>query len=36
MPPAQVEWILLHELAHIHRHDYLVNLLQTVAEGLFF
>jgi beta-lactamase regulating signal transducer with metallopeptidase domain len=33
---AQVEAILAHELAHIRRHDYLVNLLQTLAETLFF
>jgi GWxTD domain-containing protein len=32
----QVESILLHELAHIRRHDYLVNLLQIVVEGLVF
>ncbi|MCX6633235.1 MAG: GWxTD domain-containing protein [Candidatus Solibacter sp.] len=36
LPAAQVETILLHELAHIRRHDYLVNLLQIVAEGLVF
>ena len=36
MPAGQVEAILLHELAHIRRHDYLVNLLQTVAESLLF
>ena len=29
LPAGQVESILLHELAHIRRHDYLVNLLQT-------
>jgi uncharacterized protein (TIGR03435 family) len=33
---AQVEAILAHELAHVRRHDYLVNLLQTLAETLFF
>ena len=33
---AQVEAILLHELAHIRRYDYVVNLLQTVVEGLLF
>jgi beta-lactamase regulating signal transducer with metallopeptidase domain len=33
---AQVEAILAHELAHIRRHDYLVNLLQTLVETLFF
>jgi uncharacterized protein (TIGR03435 family) len=36
MPAAQVEALLLHELAHIRRHDYLVNLLQSVAEALLF
>ena len=34
--PAQLEAIVAHELAHIRRHDYLVNLLQNVAEALFF
>src|SRR5262249_32963414 len=32
LSPAQVESILAHELAHIRRHDYAVNLLQTLAE----
>ena len=36
LPAAQVESILLHELAHIRRHDYLVNLLQIVVESLVF
>jgi TonB family protein len=36
LPPAQMEAILLHELAHIRRHDYLLNVLQRLAEGLFF
>ncbi len=36
MPSNQVEAILLHELAHIRRGDYMVNLLQTIAEGLFY
>lgn len=36
MPPGQVEAILLHELAHIRRHDYLVNLLQSVVESFLF
>ena len=36
LSPDQVEAILIHELAHIRRHDYLVNLLQTVAETLLF
>jgi GWxTD domain-containing protein len=36
LPAAQIEAILLHELAHIRRHDYLVNLLQVLAESLLF
>ncbi len=36
LPAAQLELILAHELAHIRRHDYLVNLLQTLVETLFF
>ncbi len=36
LSPAEVEAILLHELAHIQRHDYLVNWLQTVVETLLF
>ena len=34
--PVQVEAILAHELAHIRRHDYLVNLLQSLVETLLF
>jgi hypothetical protein len=36
LTPAQVEAILAHELAHVRRHDYVVNLLQTAAETLLF
>jgi len=36
LPSAQVEALLLHELAHIRRHDYLVNVLQNVAEAILF
>ena len=36
LSPAYLEVILAHELAHVLRRDYLVNLLQTVAEALFF
>ncbi len=32
----QVEAVLAHELAHIRRHDYLVNLLQSAVETLLF
>ncbi|REJ88648.1 MAG: hypothetical protein DWQ34_21785 [Planctomycetota bacterium] len=36
LPPAQIEGILVHELAHIRRHDFLVNLLQTLLETVCF
>jgi beta-lactamase regulating signal transducer with metallopeptidase domain len=36
LSPHQVEAILAHELAHIRRHDYLVNLLQTLVETVLF
>jgi beta-lactamase regulating signal transducer with metallopeptidase domain len=36
MGMQQLEAILAHELAHIRRHDYLVNLLQTLVETLLF
>ena len=36
LSPAQIESILLHELAHIRRHDYLINTLQRCVEGLLF
>jgi GWxTD domain-containing protein len=36
LPPEQVELILMHELAHIRRNDYLVNTIQTFIEGLLF
>src|SRR5215510_8361274 len=32
----QMEAIIAHELAHIRRHDYLINLLQSVVETLLF
>ena len=32
----QVESVLAHELAHVRRHDYLVNLIQTSVEVLLF
>ena len=36
MPAGLLEALLAHELAHIRRHDYLVNLLQAVVEALLF
>ncbi|MBD2703629.1 M48 family metalloprotease [Spirosoma sp. BT702] len=36
LTPREVEAVLAHELAHIKRHDYAVNLLQSVVEVLYF
>ena len=44
LPPAalygwsveQVEMVLLHELAHLRRHDNFVNLMQCLLESVFF
>lgn len=36
LPANQVECVLAHELAHIRRYDYLVNLLQSFIEILLF
>ena len=36
LTPSQVEAILAHELIHIRRHDYLVNVAQAVAETFLF
>lgn len=36
LPLGQVRALLAHELAHIFRHDYVVNILQNVAEALLF
>ena len=33
---AQIEAVLAHELAHIKRHDYLINLLQSLVEIIYF
>ncbi|MEM9599504.1 MAG: M56 family metallopeptidase [Pseudomonadota bacterium] len=36
LPPAQVEAILLHELAHIRRHDFLFGLIQTAIRTVLY
>ena len=36
LAPSELEAVLAHELAHIRRHDYLVNLLQSAVETLLF
>jgi beta-lactamase regulating signal transducer with metallopeptidase domain len=36
LPAEHIEALLAHELAHIRRHDYLINLLQGVAEAMLF
>ncbi|HOP03304.1 MAG TPA: M56 family metallopeptidase [Tenuifilaceae bacterium] len=36
IPENQIEAIVAHELAHIKRHDFLVNILQSVVEIVFF
>ena len=36
LAPKQIEMVLAHELAHIRRHDFIVNLLQAVVETLMF
>ncbi|MRX11608.1 TonB family protein [Pseudoduganella sp. FT25W] len=36
MPPDLLQALLAHEMAHIQRHDYLINLLQNVIETLLF
>ena len=36
LTPGEVEAIFMHELAHIRRRDFLVNLLQSLMEIVFF
>ena len=36
LPMEQVTALLAHELAHIRRHDYLANILQSIAEAVLF
>src|SRR5216117_2242036 len=36
LTPLQLDALLAHELAHVRRYDYLVNLIQSVVETLLF
>src|SRR5207245_10148390 len=36
LTPLQLEVLLAHELAHVRRYDYLVNLIQSAIEILLF
>ncbi|MRG45585.1 M48 family metalloprotease [Chitinophaga sp. SYP-B3965] len=36
LSPEQLETILLHELAHIKRNDYLLNIFQSIVETILF
>src|SRR5207245_5883133 len=36
LTPLQLDALLAHELAHVRRYDYVVNLLQSVVETLLF
>ena len=36
LDPDQWTAVLAHELAHVRRHDYLINLLQTAVETILF
>ncbi len=36
LDPQQVEAILIHELSHVRRNDYLINLVKTCIETLLF
>jgi len=36
LSPGQIESVIYHELAHILRRDYLVNIIQSLVETVFF
>ena len=36
LTPSQLDAILTHELAHVRRHDYVLNVLQSAIETLLF
>ena len=36
LAPAHLDAVIAHELAHVRRHDYLINTLQSLVETLLF
>ncbi|HKI79522.1 MAG TPA: M56 family metallopeptidase [Ignavibacteriaceae bacterium] len=36
LPQSQIEAIIAHELAHIYRNDYLLNIIQSLGETILF
>jgi TonB family protein len=36
LSPSQLEAIVMHELAHVRRHDHVINALQGLVETIFF
>ena len=36
LSPSQLDAVIAHELAHVRRHDFAINALQTAAEVLLF
>lgn len=36
LPYTQVEALIAHEFAHIKRYDFIINLIQTLVETIFF
>lgn len=36
LSPTQIEAIILHELSHIRRNDYIINLLLSIVETILF
>ena len=36
LAPSYLDAVLAHELAHVRRHDYIVNVLQSLVETLLF
>ena len=36
LTPAQLEAVIAHELAHIYRRDYLLNIIQSILEAIYY